>query len=48
MIRLVTHNGGFAWGGAGIGAAGGFALSMLGIGGALAITQLRPRRPLTG
>ena len=37
---------GFDWGDAGIGAAGGLAISMLGLGGALVITsQRRTRRP---
>jgi hypothetical protein len=35
---------GFDWGDAGIGAAGGLALAMLGIGGGLAIAQRRERR----
>lgn len=40
-----TPGGGFDWGDAGIGAAGGLAISLLGIGGALAISQRRTRRP---
>jgi hypothetical protein len=36
--------GGFDWGDAGIGAAGGFGLSMLAVGGGLVITQHRGRR----
>jgi hypothetical protein len=47
VIRVSPRNGGFVWGDAGIGAAGGFALSMLAIGGALAISQRRTRRALT-
>jgi hypothetical protein len=35
--------GGFDWGDAGIGAAGGFALWMIGIGGAVVISQRRTR-----
>ncbi|MDQ6819814.1 MAG: hypothetical protein M3076_05650 [Actinomycetota bacterium] len=34
---------GFQWGGAGIGAAGGVVLSMIGVGGALAMSQRRTR-----
>jgi hypothetical protein len=37
---------GFDWGDAGIGAAGGLALAMLGLGGALAVSsQRRARHP---
>lgn len=39
-----TGDGGFDWGDAGIGAAGGLALSMVGAGGALALSQRRARR----
>jgi hypothetical protein len=40
--------GGFDWGDAGIGAAGGLGLSMLGLGGALVISsQRRARHPTT-
>jgi hypothetical protein len=35
IVRITTPDGGFDWRDAGIGAAGGFALSMIGIGGAL-------------
>lgn len=35
---------GFDWGDAGIGAAGGLAISVVGIGGALALSQRRTRR----
>ena len=45
VVRVVAPNGGFDWGDAGIGAAGGFALSMLGVGGAIVVTQRRDRRP---
>ena len=38
-IVRVTVPTGFDWGDAGIGAAGGFALSMLGLGAALAVSQ---------
>lgn len=44
VVRITTPPNGFDWGDAGIGAAGGLALAMLGVGGALMITQQRPRR----
>ena len=44
IVRIVAHDGGFDWGDAGIGVAGGVALSMLGLGGALATSQRRTRR----
>ena len=44
IVRVTTPSG-FDWGDAGIGAAGGLALSMLGIGAALTITQRRARHP---
>jgi hypothetical protein len=44
QIVRVTAPGGFDWGDAGIGAAGGLGLSMLAIGGGLVITQRRERR----
>ena len=44
MVRVRTPKSGFDWGDAGIGAAGGLALSMIGLGGALALTQRRTRR----
>ena len=44
-VRVIVPNRSFDWGDAGIGAAGGLALSMLGLGGALAISQRRPRHP---
>jgi hypothetical protein len=43
VVRVRTPPSGFDWGDAGIGAAGGIALAMLGLGGALIISQ-RPRR----
>jgi hypothetical protein len=43
VVRITTPASGFDWGDAGIGAAGGLALAMLGVGGAFAISQ-RPRR----
>ncbi|HET7046992.1 MAG TPA: hypothetical protein VFI54_01880 [Solirubrobacteraceae bacterium] len=44
VVRIISPDGGFDWGDAGIGAAGGFALSMLGLGGALIVSQSRTRR----
>ena len=44
IVRMSSGNGGFDWGDAGIGAAGGFALSMLGLGSVLAVSQRRTRR----
>jgi hypothetical protein len=45
QVVRVTAPSGFDWGDAGIGAAGGLALTMLGVGAALTITQRRPRHP---
>jgi hypothetical protein len=45
VVHVIAPNDGFDWGDAGIGAAGGFALSMLGLGTALTISQRRDRRP---
>jgi hypothetical protein len=39
-----SPSGGFDWADAGIGAAGGLAISIVGIGGALALSQRRVRR----
>jgi hypothetical protein len=44
IVRVSAPASGFDWGDAGIGAAGGFALSMIGVGGALATSQRRGRR----
>lgn len=44
IVRMSTGNGGFDWGDAGIGAGGGFALSMIALGGALVASQRRDRR----
>ena len=44
VVRISSPDGGFDWGDAGIGAAGGFALAMIGLGGALIVSQRRPRR----
>jgi hypothetical protein len=43
VVRAQTPASGFDWGDAGIGAAGGLALAMLGVGGGLAIAH-RPQR----
>jgi hypothetical protein len=44
VVRVQTVGKGFDWGDAGIGAAGGLALAMLGVGGGLVISHHRPRR----
>jgi hypothetical protein len=44
IVRVQATAGGFDWGDAGIGAAGGLALSMIGLGGALAVSENRARR----
>jgi hypothetical protein len=44
VVRIQTPPNGFDWGDAGIGAAGGFALALIGLGGALVVSQRRPRR----
>lgn len=44
VVRSETPKSDFHWGDAGIGAAGGVALAMLCVGGALAVAQRRPRR----
>jgi hypothetical protein len=46
-VRIQTRQSGFNWGDAGIGAAGGAALALLGLGGALVISHRRPRRAAT-
>jgi hypothetical protein len=43
VVRIQAPPSGFDWGDAGIGAAGGLALAMIGLGGALAASQRRPR-----
>ena len=43
VVRIQAPPSGFDWGDAGIGAAGGLALAMIGPGGALAVSQRRPR-----
>ena len=47
VVRIQTPPSGFDWGDAGIGAAGGLALAMIGLGGALAVSQRRSRRGTT-
>jgi hypothetical protein len=44
IVRVTAPSRGFDWGDAGIGAAGGFALSMIAIGGALVVSGQRTRR----
>jgi hypothetical protein len=44
IVRVSTPSGGFDWGDAGIGATGALGLSMLGVGGALAVSRRRGRR----
>jgi hypothetical protein len=46
-VRIQTPPSGFDWSDAGIGAAGGLALAMLGVGGGLVISDQRPRRTRT-
>jgi hypothetical protein len=43
IVRVAAPTG-FDWGDAGIGAAGGLALAMVGVGGAVAVSQSRARR----
>lgn len=44
IVMHVSAGSGFDWGDAGIGAAGGFALSLIAVGGALAASERRSRR----
>lgn len=44
IVRVTAPTSGFDWGDAGIGAAGGFALTLVALGGGLAISQNRSRR----
>jgi hypothetical protein len=44
VVRIQSPPSGFDWGDAGIGAVGGLALAMLGVGGGLVISHHRPRR----
>jgi hypothetical protein len=41
VIRIVAHDRGFDWGDAGVGATGGLALSLVALGGGLALSQRR-------
>lgn len=41
IVRVVAPSNGFDWGDAAIGAAGGFALSMIGIGGVVVVSRRR-------
>jgi len=47
VVRITTPASGFDWADAGIGAAGGLALAMLGVGGGLVISHQRARRTRT-
>jgi hypothetical protein len=47
VVRVQTPPSGFDWGDAAIGAAGGFALSLIAVGGALAVSQRRGRGAIT-
>jgi hypothetical protein len=40
-VRITSRDGGFDWGDAGIGAVGGLALSLIALGGGLAVSQRR-------
>ena len=42
VVRITTPPNGFDWGDAGIGAAGGLALAMIGLGGALVVSHGAP------
>jgi hypothetical protein len=44
IVRVITPDRGFDWGDAGVGAAGGIALSLLGVGVALVFSSRRSRR----
>jgi hypothetical protein len=46
-VSANANGGGFDWGDAGIGAAGGIGITMIGVGGALAASHRRTRRPHT-
>jgi hypothetical protein len=48
VVHVVSHDGGFDWGDAGIGAAGGLGLALVGVGGAFAISQQRQTRRSKG
>jgi hypothetical protein len=44
IVRIAAPDSGFDWGDAGIGAAGGLALTLIGVGGAFAVSGHRARR----
>jgi hypothetical protein len=44
VVRVTAGGSGFDWADAGIGAAGGLAISMVGLGGSLVVSQRRSRR----
>lgn len=44
-VRATGSDNGFDWGDAGVGAAGGVALCMIGLGGALSVSHRRTRQP---
>ena len=44
IVRVIAPQSGFDWGDAGTGAAGGLAITVLGLGGALVITSERRTR----
>jgi hypothetical protein len=44
IVRVITPTDGFDWGDAGIGAAAGVALSMIGLASAVTVSQRRTRR----
>jgi hypothetical protein len=48
VVRVLAHGGGFDWGDAGIGAAGGLGLALLGVAAAFAISQQRRARQSKG
>jgi len=43
IVRVSSPSGGFDWGDAGIGAAGGLMISLLGVGGIMAVSHRRTR-----
>jgi hypothetical protein len=45
IVRITAPASGFDWGDAGIGAAGGLAITMLGVGAALTVSQRRNGQP---
>ena len=47
VVRIQTPPSGFDWGDAAIGAAGGLALSLIAVGGALVVSQRRGRGAIT-